>query len=306
MGRAVRASHACGLTLLVSLVGCAGGSALRTGSLAPESISALEAARARRPGDPGTLTRLGVAYYASHRLVEARDALGGAVLHGERHGTAALYLGMASEALADFTTARLAYTFGVAVARDRDVREQADRRLALVRRNELEFNARQTLAREALLSPLPAESNAVVVMPFSYSGTDPGMRLLAHAFAQLVVTDLLRSGRVRVLERERLEAIAKELLYADSADADPGAAVRADRLLRASRVVQGTLSDSGMGLRVDAVVVDRTTTTVTASVTSSEGTSHLFALARQTALAILAGLGHQLTEEERSALDETR
>ena len=305
MGRAVRASDACGLTLLVTLVGCAGGSAYRAGSLSPASIPALEAARARRPADPGALTRLGVAYYTSRRLVEARDALGDAVLHGERRGTAALFLGMTSEALGDFTTARLAYAFCVAVARTGEAREQAGRRLALVRRNELESNARQTLAWEARLSPLPAESNTVVVMPFSYSGTDPGLRLLAHAFAQLVVTDLARSGRVRVLERERLEAIANELLYADSAGADPRSLARPDRLLRAARVIRGTLTDSGTGLRIDAVVVDGTTTTVSASVTSSDGTGHVFALARQTAVAILAGLGHTLTEEELSSFDET-
>lgn len=300
----VRARGLCRSILLVALAGCAGGGTLRVGDITPESIPALEQARDRNPADATALARLGVAYFKADRFADARQALDSAVVRDPRNGLAAIYLGMATEATGDFPAARAAYQHYIDIARSGDLRETARRRLELVGRHELEFQARQALAQESELAQLPPEANTVAVMPFAYSGTDPQIQPLTRGFAQLVVTDLAKSRQIRVLERERMQAIVDELHLADSGRADPQVALRSGRLLRAARVVQGSLAPQGSALRVDAAVVDVSTAGVAASAGASDALARLFDLEKQLVYSIFNNLGIQLSDQERAAVEQ--
>jgi TolB-like protein len=300
----VRASGPCRFVLLLTLAGCAGGGALRVGDITPESVPGLEQASSERPGDATALARLGVAYFKADRFADARQVLDSAVALETRNGIAAIYLGMATEAVGDFPAARVAYQHYIDIARSGELKETARRRLALVGRHELEFQARQALAQEASLAQMPPEENTVAVMPFSYSGTSEEIQPLTRGFAQLVVTDLAKSRQIRVLERERMQAIVNELHLADSGRTDPQTALRSGRLLRAARVVQGTLAEQGSDLRVDAAVVDVASAGVAASAGASDALSRLFDLEKQVVYSIFTNLGIQLSDQERSAIEQ--
>jgi TolB-like protein len=304
MSAHARAIGACRWAVLLGLAGCAGGGALRVSDITPESIPALEAARTARPEDANALGRLGVAYFKAERFADARQVLDGAVARDARSGIAAVYLGMATEAIGDFPAARLAYTHYIAIARSGDLRETARRRLALVGRHEMEFQARQALAQEATLAQLPPEANTIAVMPFSYSGTNAEIQPLTRGLAQLVVTDLAKSRQIRVLERERMQAILSEMRLADSGLTDSGTALRGGRLLRAARVVQGTIVEVGPALRVDAAVVDVATAGVAGSAGASDALNRLFDLEKQVVLSIFSTLGIQLSDQERAAIEQ--
>ena len=302
MSAPTRAIGACRLAALLLLAGCAGGGALRVSDITPEAIPALEQARAQRPGDATTLTRLGVAYFKADRYADARRALDSAVARDARNGLAAIYLGMATEAVGDFPAARTAYQHYVDIARSGELRETARRRLALVGRHELEFQARQALAQEAWFSQQAPEANTVAVMPFGYTGTNVQIQPLSRGFAQLVVTDLAKSRQIRVLERERMQAMINEMRLSDSGRADPQTALRSGRMLRAARVVQGTLAERGSDLLVSAAVVDVASAGVAASTNNSDALNRLFDLEKQVVLSIFANLGIQLSDQERAAI----
>jgi TolB-like protein len=304
MGSFVRASSACRLGLLLTLAGCAAGGALRVSDITPESIPGLEQSRDQRPGDATALARLGVAYFKADRFADARQALDTAVARDARNGIAAIYLGMATEAVGDFPAARAAYQHYIDISRSGELRETAHRRLALVGRHEMEFQARQALAQEDALAQMPPEANTVAVMPFSYSGTNEEIQPLTRGFAQLVVTDLAKSRQIRVLERERMQAIVNELHLADSGRVDAQTALRSGRLLRAARVVQGTLAEQGSDLRVDAAVVDVASAGVAASTGASDALNRLFDLEKQVVYSIFTNLGIQLSDQERSAIEQ--
>ena len=305
MSAYARAIGACRWAVLLGLAGCAGGGALRVSDITPQSIPALEEARAARPADANTLGRLGVAYFKAERFADARQVLDSAVARDARSGIAAIYLGMATEAIGDFPAARLAYTHYIAIARSGDLKETARRRLALVGRHELEFQARQALAQEATLAQTPPDANTIAVMPFSYSGTNLEIQPLTRGLAQLIVTDLAKSRQVRVLERERMQAILSEMrLASDSGRADPRTALRSGRLLSAARVVQGTIAEVGSDLRVDAAVVDVATAGVAGSAGASDALNRLFDLEKQVVLSIFSTLGIQLSDQERAAIDQ--
>jgi TolB-like protein len=304
MSAYARAIGACRWAFLVSLVGCAGGGALRVSDITPQSIPDLEEARARGADDANTLSRLGVAYFKAERFADARQVLDSAVARDGHNGIAAIFLGMATEAMGDFPAARTAYEHYISIARSAELQQTARRRLALVSRHELEFQARQALAQEATLAGMPPDANTIAVMPFSYSGTNQTIQPLTRGLAQLVVTDLAKSRQLRVLERERMQAILSEMRLADSGGADPQTALRSGRLLRASRVVQGTIAERGTDLRVDAAVVDVQTAGVAGSAGASDALARLFDLEKQVVFSIFNSLGIQLSDQERAAIEQ--
>jgi TolB-like protein len=304
MSASVRALGLSRLALLLSVGACAGGGSIRVGDVTPASIPALESAQAQRPADAATLARLGVAYFKAERFADARRVLDTAVARDPRSGIASVYLGMTTEALGDFPAARQAYQQVVSTARTSQLRETARRRLQLVGRHELEYQARRALAQESTLAQLPPEANTVAVMPFVYSGANEEIRPLSRGFAQLVVTDLAKSRQIRVLERDRMQSILDEMRLADSGRVSQETALRSGRLLRAARVVQGSLADQGRNLRVDAAVVDVASAGILASAGAADVLDRLFDLEKQLVLSIFGNLGIQLTPAEQSAINQ--
>ena len=305
MTSVLRPSSVLRLTLVLAVGACAGGGAMRVSDVTPQQIPTLEAQKGQRPQDANTLTRLGVAYFKAERYADARPVLDSAVAHDPSNGVAAIYLGMTAEQLGDFGTAKRAYQSYVALASNSELKRTAQQRLALVDRRQLEYQARQALASEASLSQMPPESNTVAVMPFNYGGSNADIRPLTRGLAQLLVTDLAKSRQVRVLERERMQAIVDEMKLSDSSRADPTTAVRSGHLLRAARVVQGTLTDMpNSQLRVNAVVVDVATAGAGGTASGADQLNRLFDLEKQIAFSLFNAMGVQLAPAERDAIDQ--
>ena len=291
-------------SLVVLAAACAGGGGLRVSDITPEQIPEYEAQRDMRPQDAVALARLGVGYFKAGRWADARAALDSTVAHDPQNGLAAIYLGMTTEEQGDFPAARAAYEHYVEIGRSSDLRNVARQRLSLVGRRELEYQARQALAQEATLSQQPPDANTVAVMPFSYTGVNEQIQPLTRGLAQLVITDLAKSRQVRVLERERMQTMLEEMRLSAEGRADPQSAVRSGRLLRAARVVQGSLAERGDELRVDAAVVDVGTAGVTASAGTQDQLNRLFDLEKELVLSIFTNLGIQLTDAEREAINQ--
>ncbi len=305
MTPALRGNRVLRFALVVACGACATGGAIRVSDVTPQSIPSLEVERSHRPQDPNTLTRLGVAYFKAGRYKDARPVLDSAVAHDPGNGVAVIYLGMTAEQLGDFATARAAYQHYVAIASDAALKHTAQQRLELVDRNEMVYQARQAVANEATIAAMPPESNTVAVMPFSYNGTDSSIQPLRRGLAQLLVTDLAKSRQIRVLERERMQAIVSELRLSDSSRADPAAALRTGRLLRAAEVVQGSIADQpGNQLQVNAAVVDVGSAGIKATAQGKDLLSRLFDIEKRLALTIFTNLGIQLSPAEQEAINQ--
>jgi tetratricopeptide (TPR) repeat protein len=301
----LRAGRVLRFTLLSCVGACATGGAIRVSDVTPQSIPALEAERSQHPQDAAVLARLGVAYFKAQRFQDARSVLDSAVARDPSNGVAAVYLGMTAEQLGDFATARRAYQGYIAVAKNADLLAVARQRLALVDRRQLEYQARQALAGEATLARMPPESNTVAVMPFSYTGADTLLRPLGRGLAQLLVTDLAKSRQIRVLERERMQAILTEMKLSDSGRVDPRTAVRSGHLLRAAAVVQGSLAGlPGDRLRADAAVVDVATVGIKGTASQQDRLSQLFEMEKGLAFQIFSQLGIQLSPAEQEAVNQ--
>lgn len=302
MNRFTRARRllVCSLPMLVAACGGAG---LQLGDVTPEAVPSLEVQRTQRPQDLTVLTRLGVGYFRANRYDEARAVLDSVVARDPTNGIAAVYRGMTAEAQGDFPAARSSYESFMTVARSRELKNLARQRLSLIGRRELEYQARLALAQEGQLNQAPPEPNTIAVMPFAYTGTNEEIKPLSRGFAQLVVTDLAKSRQVRVLERERMQAMIDEMHLAPGR-ADSSTAARSGRLLRAARVIDGSLQEQGNVLRADAAVVDVSTTGVAGTANAALELNRLFDMEKALVLDLFRSLGIQLTPAERQALDQ--
>jgi TolB-like protein len=278
---------------------------MRVSDVTPQAIPTLEAQRGQRPQDTNVLTQLGVAYFKAGRYRDARSVLDTAVAGDPTSGVAAIYLGMTAEQLGDFAAARAAYQRLIGVATNNDLKRTARERLVLLDRNELTYQARQAVLNETGLAAMPPESNTVAVMPFTFTGADTTIQPLGRGLAQLLVTDLAKSRQIRVLERERMQAILTELKLSDSAQTDPSTALRSGHMLRAARVVQGAVAGlPGNQLQVNASVVNVTTAGVAATARQRDQLARVFDLEKQLALSLFTSMGIQLTPAEQQAIEQ--
>ena len=270
----------------------------------PVDVPALEAEQARRANDPNALTRIGVAYYHGGEFGRARDVLAAAAALDPRAFGAAVYLGLAQEKLGALDEAIEAYRRASAMPVSRNDRAHVEQRLVAVTRARLAQDARRAVAMEGSLSVTPPEPNTIAVLRFSYLGTDPGLRPLETGLTHLVVSDLAKVGRLRLLEREQVQALADELALTAAGRVEPATAARSGRLLRAASVVQGAIRESGSAVRLDATVVSTADTAIAAESSASDRLQELITMEKAVVLDLLARMGLRLTPAERRAIEE--
>ncbi len=270
----------------------------------PTDLAALEAQRAQHPEDAALQLRLAKAYYAANRFSDARAALA-VVFQARPSDEARAYLGLTYEGLNQFDSARTVYTELLAAKRGGSVTRLLSGRLVLLTRHELQYQARQAIAREATLAATPPDPNTVAVMPFRYTGSDTTLRPLERGLAAIVVTDLSRVRRLRLVERERLQVLLDELQLAASGRVDPASGARSGRLIGAGQVVQGQFAEvPNANFRIDAAVVRATDAQVAATGSGADQLRALFDIEKQVVLQLLDRMGITLTPAEQAAISE--
>lgn len=275
-----------------------------TGLSGPEAIARLERARSASPQSEPVLRSLGIAYYKSGNLRDARSALEQATKLNPRDGTAALYLGLTAEGQNDLSTARVAYSSYVQYGRTSRVRRALEGRLAALQRRQLVEAARVQVSAEQQLAQQAGAPNVVAVLPLTFSGADTSLKPLERGLAELLTTDLARSSRLTVVERLRLQAVLDEIKLQSSGATDSTTNVRAGRILQAGRLVEGSILQRGEQLRVDAAVIDVPTTRLSGATNDDRALDELLTLEKNIALGLFQQLGVTLTTAERNAVEE--
>jgi hypothetical protein len=129
---------------------------------------------------------------------------------------AQVYRGLSYEGLAYYDSARAVYNHLLASQVDGRTRRLLSGRIAILTHVELQRAAREAIAGESLLARTPPDPNTVAVMPFRSVGTDTTYRPLERGLAALVVTDLSRVRRLRLVERARVQVLLDELKLAET------------------------------------------------------------------------------------------
>lgn len=192
--------HARAAAVLVPLAACS--QAVRLPPVPPATdIPELERRAALNPGDVQSAVRLGAAYWAAGRLPEALSRLTRAEALDPGNLATAFFLGVTHEDLGDYAGARRMYGAYLERGASPRLRAAVRDRLTLMARRELEAAVRDALAREAELGAEPPGANTVGLFPFLYAGVDANLAPLSRALADMLATDLSRTGRLSVVER---------------------------------------------------------------------------------------------------------
>jgi len=275
----------------------------------PAEIPFLEADRARDGGNLDVLVRLGAAYRAAGRLNEARSTLEQAVQFAPTHGGAILHLALTYEELEAWSDAAVAYGEYARVGESAALRTQSQRRIPVMRRRALEAEVRSVLAQEAQLATRVPEPGTVAVFPFLYGGADPNLRPLGRALAELLVTDLGQTDRLRVLERTRVQLLLDEIALGESDRTDPATVARSGQLLGAGRVVLGNIGDQGdllqlQGMVVPVVQAGAALPAIPEPLSERERLEQFFDAQKRLVLGLYSTMGVELTAAERERVNQ--
>lgn len=295
--RTARGVATLGLSLLAS--GC-----LASGQANANGIARLQRARAARPADAKVVRALGLAFHQNGRYDSARVYLSQASRLDPRDGTTALYLGLAAERENDFAAAKAAYRTYQQHGRTSRVRRQLEARLAALTRLELQMAARTAVAEEQRLASQPGAPRTVAVLPLRFVGSDSTLRPLERGLAELITIDLARSSQLTIVERARIQALLDELALQASGATDSATNVRAGRIIQAGRIVSGQILQNDQRLRVDAAILNTTTSGLAGGAASENAVEQLFALQKAIVLQLFDSLGVRLTTAERNAVEQ--
>jgi tetratricopeptide (TPR) repeat protein len=306
MGRITRARLAVALTAL--LAAQTGASAQEITTTQDRALAQLQAKLAANPTSVKALRAVGLKLYELGRFQDARPVLAQGQQLAPKDGIIALYSGMAAEQAKDFAAAKTAYGRYLEVGKTKKVRDQISARLVAMAKDELKEQARQAVANEQALRGTQVPGTTVAVLPFRCSCADTALLPLERGMADLVVSDLSRSSAIRVLERDRMQAIADEIRLAQTAQVDAGTAARAGKLIAAGRILNGQILQSAGAQRMDlAGSVVNTNNSSVESNPSAQGTINaLFDLEKTFVLNVFQQMGVVLTVAERQQLETRR
>ena len=257
------------------------------------------------PDDVDAMVRLAAAYQAAGQPKRALPHLVEARRRFPDNAASLFYLGLVREDLERYDEAREAYRSYLDLEGSGRLAGAAERRLTLLRRQELLASVRQTLERESELADRVPDERTVAVFPFQYRGDDPRFRPLGRALAEFLVTDLSRTEALTVLERSRLQLLLDEMELSESDYVEPGTAVQSGRLLGAANLVQGMLEGNEAEMGMEASVIDarQPPPDVLEPVASgSRPAREIFELESEIALSVYRSLGVELTSAQRERI----
>jgi len=163
---------------------------------------------------------------------------------------------------------------------------------------------REAVQRERSIDASTFHERAVAVAPFQVVSADTSLAVLGFGLADFLMTDLARSGEVRVVDRLRLDALIREMRLATSALVSDSA-VRFGKLVGARRVVLGTLVAPPAGrARLDGRVGDVATGAIATTATTETSLEALLDAEKEMAFAVFNELGVVLTPAERARIEQ--
>ena len=168
--------------------------------------------------------------------------------------------------------------------------------------SEADSAARVAITSEAMTKA--GGGNTIGVLPFRVALQDPRLNALGYALSDMLLTDLSRSSQLKVLERSRLGEVLRELDLVQSGRVDTSSAPRIGAILRARRLLFGSLDSlPGNELRLTVRFADVATGEIQQAIDARAPAADILAAEKEIARRALDALGVSLTPAERALLD---
>lgn len=164
--------------------------------------------------------------------------------------------------------------------------------------------ARHAIVLESAIDPASIPARAISVLPFVVAERDTMLVPLGYGMADLLTSDLAVSPQLRLVERQRIAAVYRELALVDSGVADPRSAPRVGRLVGARRVLLGSVQRAANDeIQFTMRVVDVIAGTVEGLVRANAPLDRILDAEKALAFRVFEELGVTLTPAQRSAVE---
>lgn len=176
--------------------------------------------------------------------------------------------------------------------------------LKSARTSAAETQARESIAREARLNVADFPNNTLSVAPMSVQSADTSYAALGFGMSALLVTDLSRSPGLVLVERQRLDAVVRELKLAQTRRVDTVTAPRMGKLIGARRLIVGNIDlRPNKDLRIDSYIANVQTGRVASSLTGNATLAQLFDAEKSLVFRMFDALQITLTPAQRRAIE---
>jgi TolB-like protein len=166
-------------------------------------------------------------------------------------------------------------------------------------------DAKRALQMEGQIDASKIPARTLGVLPFSVAERDTLLQPLGYAMASFLISDLARSSELKLVERERLDAILKELDLIDGGVVEPRTGPRVGRLVGARRLLIGEISSGAGGtITLTARLVDVIAGTVEQLLTASAPLARVLEAEKALAMRVFEELGITLTAAERAEVQQ--
>jgi tetratricopeptide (TPR) repeat protein len=297
------------VTALLFLAGCAATNYYSIGKNHLEkeeydtAIQAFETAYQNNPDDPKISREMGIAYYRKTDFGKAIPLLQKAFLKDSTDGRTLFYLGTAHEILKDYPRAMDMYRRVADVGPAEEIRSCIKARLTGLMRKQMEDEAKAVLAQESSIHPLTISDSAVAVLYFKNMGRKRELDPIQKGLADMLITDLSKVKKLKVVERVRMQKILEEAGLIQTGLVDGPSGPRAGKLLGASKLIQGSFLDlTRNGIRLDAGFVRIKPGQPIPAVKSQGTMADFFRLEKSLVLSILNKMGVTLSQAERDEI----
>lgn len=133
------------------------------------------------------------------------------------------------------------------------------------------------LAVAPKLSPKPVE-NPIAVIPFKNLNSEPTLDWMKNGIAETMISDLKKSGKTRVVERDQVDRAMTEVALQNTHETEDSTAARIGRLVGAKTIVVGSYQRANKQLRINARFVSVETGEVLDTAKTTGPSSDPFAL----------------------------
>ncbi len=245
---------------------------------------------------------LGIAFYGKGDLVKAEDALQQAN-HIAPDARTNLYLGFTFEKSGNVDKAIDAYQAALGLNPGSRMQDMIQAHLNQLMVLKLQREVSTSLTNEAAIKADTIPDNTIAVVDFDNSRLPADLAPLSKGLAEFTAADLSKVKSLRVVERQKLDFLLKELNLASTEYANPAYSPRLGRLMGSRHIVTGSIMGTGeKEFRMDGAVVS--TADSSAKTTSpTEGTlDRFFQVQKDFVFKVIDNLGITLTPEERDSI----
>ncbi len=167
-----------------------------------------------------------------------------------------------------------------------------------------EAQARENIAREAQLNVANFPNNTLSVAPLTVQSADTSYSSLGFGMAALLVSDLSRSPGLVLVERQRLDAVLRELKLAETRRLDTLTAPRIGKLIGARQLVVGNIDvRPNKEVIIDSYIANTGTGRVGSSLRGNATLSQFFDAEKALVFRLFDALKITLTPAQRRAIE---